>query len=46
MCVGPNASGVAQTYAMLMHMQGDLPLGEAANAIGVRADVLRRWDVG
>jgi molybdopterin-binding protein len=29
---------------MLMQMRGDLTLGEAAKAIGVSADTLRRWD--
>jgi molybdopterin-binding protein len=29
---------------MLMHMSDDLTLGEAAKAIGVSADTLRRWD--
>ena len=29
---------------MLMQMQKDLSLGEAAKAIGVSADTLRRWD--
>lgn len=27
-----------------MHMQGALTLGEAANALGVSVDTLRRWD--
>jgi molybdopterin-binding protein len=27
-----------------MHVRGDLTLGEAAKAIGVSADTLRRWD--
>jgi molybdopterin-binding protein len=31
-------------YAMLMQVRGDLTLGEAAKAIGVSADTLRRWD--
>jgi len=31
-------------YAMLMQMRKDLSLGEAAKAIGVSADTLRRWD--
>jgi molybdopterin-binding protein len=29
---------------MLMHVQRDMSLGEAAKAIGVSADTLRRWD--
>jgi molybdopterin-binding protein len=29
---------------MLMHMAQDLTLGEAAKALGVSADTLRRWD--
>jgi molybdopterin-binding protein len=29
---------------MLMHVRGDLTLGEAAKAIGVSPDTLRRWD--
>jgi molybdopterin-binding protein len=29
---------------MLMHMPDDLTLGDAAKAIGVSADTLRRWD--
>lgn len=29
---------------MLRHMTGDLTLGEAARAIGVSVDTLRRWD--
>ena len=29
---------------MLRHMAADLTLGEAAKAIGVSADTLRRWD--
>src|SRR5665213_460399 len=31
-------------YAMLMQMRKDLSLGDAAKAIGVSADTLRRWD--
>ena len=29
---------------MLMQMSGDLTIGEAARAIGVSTDTLRRWD--
>jgi molybdopterin-binding protein len=29
---------------MLMHVRGNLTLGEAAKAIGVSIDTLRRWD--
>lgn len=29
---------------MLMHMMRELTIGEAAKAIGVSADTLRRWD--
>lgn len=29
---------------MLMHMERDLTIGEAAKALGVSADTLRRWD--
>ncbi len=29
---------------MLWHMSADMTLGEAAKAIGVSADTLRRWD--
>jgi molybdopterin-binding protein len=35
--------GLGPAYAMLMQMP-DLTLGEAARAIGVSADTLRRWD--
>jgi len=31
-------------YAMLWHMPSDLTLGDAARAIGVSVDTLRRWD--
>ena len=31
-------------YAMLMQMASELTLGEAARALGVSADTLRRWD--
>ena len=34
----------ARAYAMLRQMSNDLTLGEAAKALGVSADTLRRWD--
>ncbi len=36
--------GRTVAYAMLWQMSSDLTLGEAAKAIGVSADTLRRWD--
>ena len=41
---GVEGAGIA-AYAMLRHMGGKyLTLGEAARAIGVSTDTLRRWD--
>src|SRR5688572_26708654 len=35
---------MASAYAMLRQMASDLSLGDAARAIGVSVDTLRRWD--